>query len=401
MSSGRLTHSHVPDPDPDEVEEREEALAEIDESSLPHQLPRNNWRNTLIRLVVSVGFLAVLIWRLPEVTVHDLVPELTTATFSWIAFAVAIHIVAYVLQTLRWSQVSDTLGIRLRFRRMFSHLLAGEFVSNALPTSFGGDVVRVMRQGQDTGDYADAFAATALERLTGWLVLPLISGVALLLRPEYLHLGTASTVAVIINVATLIGLVGILWLAGHPRGAGRLVGRSGWTRYLGAVHLGVIAFRHRPGRVLSVLAAGIGFQLLQCVSVLAAAKALQLPQLDLLAVMAFFPPTAIAQNMPFALGGLGVREAAFVLFFGALGVSDSEAIALGLLVYFIFIAASLAGAPSFAVHRRGTAVPATAGPSGGTVPARDGAPAPSTPEGATRDPSPPTDGSPDHTDDET
>ena len=167
----------APSPSVDD-HEREEALAEIDETSLPHQLPRNNWRNTLIRLAVSVGFLAVLIWRLPEVTVHDLVPELTTATFSWIAFAVGIHIVAYVLQTLRWSQVSDTLGIRLRFRRMFSHLLAGEFVSNALPTSFGGDVVRVMRQGQDTGDYADAFAATALERLTGWLVLPLISGVA-------------------------------------------------------------------------------------------------------------------------------------------------------------------------------------------------------------------------------
>ena len=343
--------------DPDGVQERREALAEIDETSLPHQLPRNNWRTTSIRLAISIAFLAILIWRLPDVTAKDLIPELTTATFSWIAFAVGIHIAAYVLQTLRWSQVSDTLGIRLRFRRMFSHLLAGEFVSNALPTSFGGDVVRVVRQGQDTGDYADAFAATALERLTGWLVLPLISAVAFVLRPEYLQLGTASTVAVIINVATVVGLIGILWLAGHERGAGRLVGRSGWARYLGAVHLGVIAFRRRPMRVLSVLGAGIGFQLLQCVSVLAASRALQLPELDMLAVMAFFPPTAIAQNMPFALGGLGVREAAFVLFFGALGVSDSEAIALGLLVYFIFIAASLAGAPSFAVNRRSGGAP--------------------------------------------
>ena len=333
-------------------EERAEALAEIDERTLPHQLPRNNWRSTVLRLVISVAFLAILIWRLPSVSVDDLVPELTTATFSWIAFAVAVHVVAYVLQTMRWAQVSDTLGIRLPFRRMFSHLLAGEFVSNALPTSFGGDVVRVMRQGSDTGDYADAFAATALERLTGWLVLPLISGFALLLRPSYLQLGSASAVAVIIDVVTVVALVAILWLAGHPRGAGRLVGRSGWTRYLGAVHLGVIAFRHRPGRVLAVLGAGLGFQFLQCISVLAAARALQIPEIDLLAVMAFFPPTAVAQNLPFALGGLGVREAAFVLFFGALGVADSEAIALGLLVYLIFIAASLAGAPSFAVHRR-------------------------------------------------
>ncbi len=147
-------------------------------------------------------------------------------------------------------------------------------------------------------------------------------------------------------------MIAILWAAGHERGAGRLIGSGGWRRYLAAVHLGIIAFRHHPRRVLTVLVAGLGFQFLQCVSVYAAARALQLPEVTLLAAMAFFPPTAILQNVPLALGGLGVREAAFVLFFGALGVPDASAIALGLLVYLVFIGASLAGAPSFVVGRR-------------------------------------------------
>ena len=112
--------------------------------------------------------------------------------------------------------------------------------------------------------------------------------------------------------------------------------------------------------MLEVLAAGMGFQFLQCVSVVAAARALQIPEVTLLAAMAFFPPTAVLQNVPLALGGLGVREAAFVLFFGALGVADSSAIALGLLVYLVFVAASLAGAPSFVIGRnaRGRSDPA-------------------------------------------
>ncbi len=63
--------------------------------------------------------------------------------------------------------------------------------------------------------------------------------------------------------------------------------------------------------------------------------------------MAFFPPTAVVQNVPLALGGLGVREAAFVYFFGAIGVSNARAISLGLLVYLVFVLSSLAGAPSF------------------------------------------------------
>ena len=335
-----------------DARERAEALAEIDASSLPHEVPRNDWRKLALRLSFSVGFLALLIWRLPDVQLGDIFPKPTPMTAVWLAVAVGVHVVAYLLQTLRWSQVSDTLGIHLPFRRMFSHLLAGEFVSNALPTSFGGDVVRVSRQGNDVGDYADAFAATGIERLTGWLVLPLISFFALALRPEYLHLGTASLVAVITNITTVVLLCTILWAAGHKRGAGRLLGREGWRRYLAAVHLGVVAFRHQPRQVLKVIGAGIGFQLLQCVSVWAAARALAIDEVGILTAMAFFPPTAVLQNLPLALGGIGVREAAFVLFLGAVGVPDARAIALGLTVYFVFVLASLAGAPSFAVGAR-------------------------------------------------
>lgn len=314
-------------------------------------LPRNDWRSVLVRLVISLVFLALLFWRLPDVSLSEVVPDLRTSTFGWVAVAVLVHVAAYALQTLRWATVSETLGNPLPFRRLFSHLLAGEFVSNALPTSFGGDVVRVVRQGRDTGDFADAFASTAIERLSGWIVLPLISTVALLAEPDHLGLGSATAVALTINGITVAALLTILWVAGHERGAGRLIGVGGWRRYLGAVHLGVVAFRSHPGRVVQLLVRGLGFQVMQCASVYAAARALELPEVTLLAAMAFFPPAAIAQNLPLALGGLGVREAAFVLFFGALGVADGSAIALGLLVYLVFVVASLAGAPSFAFGR--------------------------------------------------
>lgn len=322
--------------------------AEIGDPERPPATPRNDVRRIAVRAVGSLLLLGLLFWRLPSVSLDQLFPSPTPATWAWIGAAVGVHLVAYVLQNLRWAAVSDTLGIPLPFRRLFGHLLAGEFVSNALPTSFGGDVVRVIRQGNDVGDYAESFAATSLERLTGWLVLPLLSAVGLLAVPAYRSLGTATTVAVVVDLVTLGALVSILTVAAHPRGAGRLVGRTGWRRYLGAVHLGIVAFHGRAAQVTRVLVAGIGFQVLQCVSVWCAARALRIDQVDIWAALAFFPPTAVLQNLPIALGGLGVREGAFVLFFGALGVSDSRAIGLGLLVYLVFVAASLAGAPSFA-----------------------------------------------------
>ncbi len=48
-------------------------------------------------------------------------------------------------------------------------------------------------------------------------------------------------------------------------------------------------------------------------------------------------------------GGLGVREGGFILFFGALGVSDERALAFGLSTYLITVVVSAIGAPSFAL----------------------------------------------------
>jgi hypothetical protein len=68
-------------------------------------------------------------------------------------------------------------------------------------------------------------------------------------------------------------------------------------------------------------------------------------------MLAFVPMVAVVQVLPVTIGGLGVREGAFVLFLHPLGVGTHQAITLGLLFYGITLAASLAGAPAFAVGR--------------------------------------------------
>ena len=52
------------------------------------------------------------------------------------------------------------------------------------------------------------------------------------------------------------------------------------------------------------------------------------------------------------VGGLGVREWALALFLNPLGVPTERAVALGLLLYALTVATSLAGAPAFALGMR-------------------------------------------------
>ena len=105
------------------------------------------------------------------------------------------------------------------------------------------------------------------------------------------------------------------------------------------------------------LVAGFAYQLAVVFAAFLSAKALGLP-VSWTAVLAFMPAVAIVQVLPApTIGGLGVREGAFVLFLHPLGVSADQAITLGLLVYGINLVASLFGAPAFAVGNRSHAVP--------------------------------------------
>ena len=108
---------------------------------------------------------------------------------------------------LRWQKVLDVLGLHAGLRRLLSHYLAGQFVSNVLPTTIGGDVLRVSRLSRETGESPKSFASVVLERLTGWLVLPIISVVGFLVNPPLQHLGTPPRWPLGLAFATLLALV--------------------------------------------------------------------------------------------------------------------------------------------------------------------------------------------------
>jgi uncharacterized membrane protein YbhN (UPF0104 family) len=308
----------------------------------------------LLRIFVSVGMIVVLLWRAPDVDLSKLVPRWTPSTLGWLMVAAALTLAGMVLATVRWKQVLDALGLRTGLGRLFSHTMAGQFVSNVLPTTIGGDVLRVSRLSRDTGESPGTFASVVLERLTGWLVLPVITLVGFLVNPGLRHLGSATRVALGLAAATLVLLVAVLVAAASQRFGGRFATREGWRRFAGAIHLGVDHLRHHPAAAANVLMAGFAYQLALVLAAVAAAQALGIRAAGLTALLAFFPAVLIAQVLPISMAGLGVREGAFVLFLGPLGVAKEDAIALGLLLYLLNVAVGMLGAPAFAAGGRGT-----------------------------------------------
>ncbi len=136
-----------------------------------------------------------------------------------------------------------------------------------------------------------------------------------------------------ISLATLTALVIVMLIAANRRFAGDLRTVTGWRRFLIAVHLGVDALRVTPRAAGDVIYSGLAFQITQSAAVWMAAQALGIDEITFGVALAFFPVSAILQNLPIGIGGLGVREASFVFFFGAVGAPEGLCITLGLLVH--------------------------------------------------------------------
>ncbi|MBX3285823.1 MAG: flippase-like domain-containing protein [Actinobacteria bacterium] len=303
------------------------------------------------RLVISALLLWVLVTKIGT-NWSETIPDATGHTLAWLAGALVLTFLGVVLSAVRWSAVLAALGQHPPFGRLLSLYFAGQFVGNVLPSTIGGDALRVSRLAKDNGEGPTTFASVVLERLTGWLVLPVITLFGLAVNPGLRELGRASAIAFAVAAGTLTLLVVVLFLTARPGQGleGRLEHNEGWRRFTSAVRFGIHRLVHEPAATARILATGFAYQLILIGSALMAARALGLPSgAGPTALLAFLPAVLIAQVLPISISGLGVRELLFVLFLHPLGVPRSQAIALGLLLYLLNLVVSLLGAPAFAV----------------------------------------------------
>ena len=303
-----------------------------------------------VRLLVSGALLVFLVTRIDPV--HLVPPHATLGTVAFLAGALALMAASFVVAAWRWQKVLAVFDVHVPVRRLLAHVLAGQFFGNVLPSTIGGDVLRVSRATRDAGTREVTFASVVIERLTGFVALPLLAFVGLVARPQLVSSATG-WIAPVIAGGTVVALVAILFLASHPRVAGRFTDHENWMRYIGVIHVGVDRLRRDLRDALAAVGASVAYQVTVVASVFCAVHTIGV-DVPTAAVLAFVPVVAIAQVAPISVSGLGVREGLLALLLHPLGVPTGRAVAVGLLWYATTLAVSVAGAPAFAFgHRNG------------------------------------------------
>ena len=290
---------------------------------------------------VTVALLALLA---PTLDLDRLAALLLRVPLTFYLASLAVVISGQVAYAWRWQLLLTAAGVRVPFGSVLRQYFVGIFANNFLPSTVGGDVVKVYNLGRNHG-YRAVTASVAIDRVLGVGLLASLASLTLWASPVTAPALAAARVASSSIAIAVFGLLLAIRLGtgGLPdrverlgEAAVRLAARLQRLRFDMAAPLASPAVIAQAAVVVVAYAAAVTLLYLRFIS-------LQGPAPAFLATFAVVTATTVLSNVPISLNGLGLREQLHVSLLAPLGVSREVAVAMSLLLYAHLLIASLIG----------------------------------------------------------
>ncbi len=288
----------------------------------------------LLRIGISLGLLAWLLSRTDPRGIIDAIVNLSPLTW---AVAFLMYLVSQVVSSLRWYFLAHALGFGGSWLMYLKYYFVGMYFNLFLPTSVGGDVLKVIFLSRGTSNKLRATYSILSDRLFGLAAMFILGAGAAFLTPNVLPPYYRS----ILYMAGGSSIVLLLFLPAVHKAISKLMPAIGQRISI------ILTFWRQPKALL----AGIGLSLILqslgmgAVSLLAIDMGLPLPPAFYFAA---FPLVAIVTLLPISFNGIGVREGGFIYFLGLKGVASSQALTLSLCFFAVQVSASLIGGLAYA-----------------------------------------------------
>jgi hypothetical protein len=286
---------------------------------------------------VSLVVLAVLFAAVDRKTMIGIIIRIDPVWFFVGVFFIGLE---QVVMTVAWRGMLISQGLTAPVGYTIRLTFISNFVGFAFPSTAGPDALRVYGMARYFGNdkIPTAISSLFILRLAGFVTLYLIAlTTSLLFRDRF------PTDPVIEMTFTAL-LISFGFFVAALASAGPLFKvAAALFKRVGLARAESIIRRIHDAYALSVRsAASIGYalggatyiQITRIGVAFIAAKALGLP-VELIHFLVFVPVAIAISTLPVSVAGLGLREGAFVLLFGAVGLSGAEALTLSLTVFFI------------------------------------------------------------------
>ncbi|MGZ4354502.1 MAG: lysylphosphatidylglycerol synthase transmembrane domain-containing protein [Gaiellaceae bacterium] len=294
-------------------------------------------------LVVTGLAVFYIVWRTDLGKAFDI---LSHASVGWFLGSLAIMLVTVVPMAWRWQLLLAGRGIHDRLAWLTRAYLTSYTAGQILPTSIGGDAMRIFETTRrHPGNGGPIAGSILLERALGGSATLLLAAVGFLLAIGRYPVGPYLWVEAAFVAGTVV--LGVLLFARSARPwlrravpLARLLRVERPTR---AVYEGIHAYREHARLLVSVFWLTVVVQAFRVLPIWMAGRAIGV-DLSPRPYYVMGPLLFLVMLVPFTINGLAVRESFFVSFLTRLHVSAEAAFATGFLFVLVTIALSLPGA---------------------------------------------------------
>jgi len=306
---------------------------------------------TLIKVLVSAG---LVYWILRNSNLTEIWNSIRNANFALLIFAFCMFYAGYFITALRWKTLLHAQGVDAPLFYLVKSFMVAVFFNNFLPSTIGGDLMRMYDSYRMGGSKAGAVSVIFIDRLFGVTALLSYALIAILLSSAV----RAQIPFLWLWVALAIGGAAIFayvvfgspaWL--FDRVFALKEDRLGMpVRLLKKFMNAFQAFKGRK----DILAKALGLSFLLQLNVifhfivLTWALHIDIPPL---AMFIIIPIAAILMMVPISINAIGVREAVFVYFFSLFGVASEPAVAFAWIAFGFVILQGVVGGIVFALRK--------------------------------------------------
>lgn len=297
-----------------------------------------NLLSLLGRLTFSILLLAFLFSKIDTDQTFQL---LKTAQLGTLSIALLIFLIVHFVMLCRWIVLIRALELSVPVWDVFRYFFIGLFGNLFLPSSIGGDLIKILGLCKNSSQKPRVVASVILDRLSGFAAISLISICSFLIGRSILQ---DNSIAVIITIISLgsITTLGVLFnepvyeffcrvFNGLPKVKAKLM----------EMHYDISLLKGKPLEGLKTLMIACSGQIIFIFSFYFIGRALN-QEIPLIYFLVFIPLICIASAFP-SIGGLGVREFGAAYLFAKVGVAQEIAVSMSLISFFFMVIMGLIG----------------------------------------------------------
>ncbi|NOQ46454.1 MAG: UPF0104 family protein [Desulfobulbaceae bacterium] len=298
--------------------------------------------NYIVKLTIT-GLLLFLIIR--NVDSRQVLHALSRISLLSLVLALIAQVASNCVAAFRWFLIMSKIGFDEPFAFYLKSFFKGTFFNQGLPTSIGGDGIRILDCSQVKGRTEDAFYGVVIDRVMGLTGLLILNISAMLFNRTLLPANIYFPLLFFLTLLFL-SIVFLFFLRRLRLFAGdRFLGYIGRLseRYV-QVYSSVSSISLQTGlSVLTHLFSMIAF------FILGRGVGLDYP---LPVYLVLVPPVILLTILPISLAGWGLREGAMVGFFLLIGAEKASVLSFSILYGILVLVASIPGLIVFLAQKK-------------------------------------------------